>query len=220
MRTNTETINGNTIITFDFGKVSYKTIVDLLEYDITYNRLKYFNQEPDNKADLVIKQSPKQGPNEWFQHNIKVYVNTILLLDKGCHDNDHIIKMVKKIELEQANKEEDTEENEGFIELTNLINCISKNGYNLKGERETGGFRRECYNYKEAEFKKEIRFNHSKYGYINDAHIRVIIEYSLRFNEKNVDYDEETGEDIEYNYSKYDPFIKKIVNKIKGNDDD
>ena len=216
MRRYTETINGVSIITFDFNKVPYKTIIELLENDVTYKVLKFFNQETENKADLVIKLTPKQGNKEWYENSIEVYVNTILILNKGCNNEDHIIKMVEKMELKQEIVKEDEEQNEGLIELTQLINCISKNGYNFKGESESGGFRHTCNNYKEAVFEKDVRFNHSKYGYINDAHIRVTIEYSLRFNEKNIDYDEETEESIDYDYSKYDPFIKKIVNLINN----
>jgi hypothetical protein len=205
MRRYTETINDIIINTFDFGKVPYRTVIDLLENDVTYNVLKFFNQETENKADLVIKQTPKQDKNEWFQSSIEVYVNTILLLNKGCHDNDHIIKMVEKMELKKENNQE---ENEGLIELTQLINCITKNGYIFEGETESGGWRNGGHNFKVVEFVKDIHFNHSKYGYINDAHIRVMIEYSLRFNEKNIEYD----------YSKYDPFIQKIVNEITGED--
>ena len=217
MRTDTERINGTTFTILDFGKVPYKTIVELLEYDVIHNVLKFFVQDTDNKADLEVKQHTLENGELYT----KIYVNTTLILHKRIDVDSHINKMLKKIELQQENKQEnEEEENDGLIELKQIINCVSRNGYTYEGETQSGGWRRGWHHYKVAEFEKDIRYS-EKSGNINDAHIRVMIEYSLGFNEKNQDnYDEELDDYKEYDYSKYDPFMQKLVNKIIGEDSD
>ncbi len=218
MRTNTERTDGTIFTVLDFGKVPYKTIVELLEYDVIHNILKFFVQDTDNKADLEVKQHTLENGELYT----KIYVNTTLILHKRIDVDSHINKMLKKIELQQENKQEnEEEENDGLIELKQIINCVSRNGYTYEGERRSGGWMRGWHHYKVAEFEKDIRYSEKSGNYINDAHIRVMIEYSLGFNEKNQDnYDEELDDYKEYDYSKYDPFMQKLVNKIIGEDSD
>jgi hypothetical protein len=225
MRTDTERINDTTFTVLDLGKVPYKTIVELLEYDVIHNVLKFFVQDDTptekslwdtgNKADLEVKQHTLENGELYT----KIYVNTTLILHKRIDVDSHINQMLKKIELQQEKKQENEEEdeNDGLIELKQIINCVSKCGYTYDGESKSRGW----HHYKVAEFEKDIRYSEKSGNYINDAHIRVMIEYSLGFNEKNQDdYDKELDDYKEYDYSKYDPFMQKLVNQIIGEDSD
>ena len=102
MRTDTEN-DGNTTV-LEFYNVPYETIVELLEYDVTYNVLKFF---VNNKGVLSVKQKLLENEKMY----IRVCVNTSIVLDKIIDVDSHINIMLKQIELKQANKENEEPEN-------------------------------------------------------------------------------------------------------------
>jgi hypothetical protein len=96
----------------------------------------------------------------------------------------------------------------GEKELSQLLYVLKKNGYEYEGVNKAEDY----YDYMDATFTKPIKYTYIGGDYINDSHISVKIQFSNRFDYKNIEIDEE-GESI-YDTTKADNFIKSIYDKL------
>jgi hypothetical protein len=100
----------------------------------------------------------------------------------------------------------------GEKELSRILYVLKENGYKYEGVNKAN-----YSNYMDATFTKPIQYTDIDGDYINDSHISVKIQFSNRFDYKNITMDEEG--DYIYDTKKADNFIQSIYNKLLTTDE-
>jgi hypothetical protein len=101
----------------------------------------------------------------------------------------------------------DRKEDTGKIELERIIKFVKENNYNFTKTYDSKTNRA----YSIVEFEKEITYSEKSGNWINDRHIKIMIEFDNDFDYKNITENED-GDHI-YNSEKRYNFIEKLIDK-------
>jgi hypothetical protein len=107
----------------------------------------------------------------------------------------------------------DLERNPDF-EIRQILQCLKTNGYELEDVEDSD----EMEGMMRAIFKKDVGFSEMDGNYVNDAFIKIKIDFDSRFDYKNnVKNEDEEGEIIyDYDANKARDFIEQLMDGNYG----